>query len=70
MDALLDTGDNLIQNKAEVAAIEHTNLIDERIAVAAEANARADELRKEILYAVHVLRYAGGAGLHTVNHQL
>jgi D-ribose pyranose/furanose isomerase RbsD len=69
-DALLDTGDNLIQNKAEVAAIEHENLIEERIVVAAEANARADELRKEILYAVHVLRYAGGAGLHTVNHQL
>jgi hypothetical protein len=69
-DALLDTGDNLIQNKAEVAAIEHENLVDQRIAVAAEANARADELRKEILYAVHVLRYAGGKGLHTVNHQL
>jgi len=52
--------DNLLEAYAEVQDAELAVLGDARAAAEAGAHSRAEELRKQIIYAMHILRYAGG----------
>jgi len=52
--------DNLLEDYAEVQAIALEMLQDSRDAEQAAASSEAESLRKQVIYAMHILRYAGG----------
>jgi hypothetical protein len=52
--------DNLLENYGEIQTNELSLLRDARAACEAAAVSRAEELRKQIIYAMHIMRYAGG----------
>ena len=52
--------DNLLEDYAEVQAIALEMLQDYRDAQQAAASSEAESLRKQVIYAMHILRYAGG----------
>ena len=52
--------DNLLEDFAEKQAIALEMLQDARDADQAAASSEAESLRKQVIYAMHILRYAGG----------
>jgi hypothetical protein len=52
--------DNLLEDYQEEQDRDFALLVDYRAACQATAASKAEELRKQIIYAMHILRYAGG----------